>query len=202
MLIMACGYPSSLWHRTRPMLCTDFRTVALDNRGVGLSDVPSGPYSISTMASDAAAVLGRSRSFQRSRFRESRWEAWLHKNSLCNIRRGRAHSFSLHFAGGPSVVRAERKVSDILMARDMSLEQARAAILPYIYDAEYAARAREIEEDVTLRAGNALPSQEGYTAQLQGILAWEAYSRIAQITAPTLLSTESRMRWCHPATGN
>jgi len=54
--------------------------------------------------------------------------------------------------GGPSVVRAERKVSDILMARDMSLEQARAAILPYIYDAD--TPREKIEEDVTC-AGNA-----------------------------------------------
>ncbi len=86
--------------------------------------------------------------------------------------------------GGPLAVRAERKVSDILMARGMSLEQAREAILPYIYDAD--TPREKIEEDVSLRR-QCLPSLEGYTAQLQGILAWEAYSRIAQITAPTLV---------------
>jgi pimeloyl-ACP methyl ester carboxylesterase len=31
------------------------------------------------------------------------------------------------------------------------------------------------------------PSPQGYLGQLQGILAWEAYSRIAQIKAPTLI---------------
>ena len=36
--------------------------------------------------------------------------------------------------GGPLAVRAERKVADILMARGMTLAQAREAILPYIYD--------------------------------------------------------------------
>ncbi|MGB8731536.1 MAG: alpha/beta hydrolase, partial [Candidatus Sulfotelmatobacter sp.] len=30
-------------------------------------------------------------------------------------------------------------------------------------------------------------SMEGYTAQLQAIQAWEGYTRIAQITAPTLV---------------
>ena len=39
---------------------------------------------------------------------------------------------------------------------------------------------------MTLRR-RCLPSVEGYMAQLQGILAWEGYSRIAQITAPTLV---------------
>ena len=57
LLIMGLAYPSALWHRTRPVLAQHYRTIAFDNRGVGLSDVPPGPYSIATMASDAAAVL-------------------------------------------------------------------------------------------------------------------------------------------------
>jgi 3-oxoadipate enol-lactonase len=31
------------------------------------------------------------------------------------------------------------------------------------------------------------PTAQGYMGQLQGILGWEAYSRIAQVTAPTLV---------------
>ena len=31
------------------------------------------------------------------------------------------------------------------------------------------------------------PTAQGYMGQLQGILAWESYSRIAQIAAPTLV---------------
>src|SRR6185503_5979369 len=57
LLIMGLGYPSAMWYRTRPLLAARYRTIALDNRGVGLSDVPPGPYPIALMASDAAAVL-------------------------------------------------------------------------------------------------------------------------------------------------
>src|SRR5271157_4544854 len=57
LLIMGLGYTSVMWYRTRPVLARRYRTLALDNRGVGRSDVPPGPYSIATMASDAAAVL-------------------------------------------------------------------------------------------------------------------------------------------------
>jgi pimeloyl-ACP methyl ester carboxylesterase len=166
------------------MLAQDFRTVALDNRGVGLSDVPSGPYSISTMASDAAAVLDAAGVSNAHVFGVSMGGMVAQEFALQYPARTRSLILGCTSPGGPSVVRAERKVSDILMARDMSLEQARAAILPYIYDAD--TPREKIEEDVTLRR-QCLPSQEGYTAQLQGILAWEAYSRIAQITAPTLV---------------
>jgi pimeloyl-ACP methyl ester carboxylesterase len=86
--------------------------------------------------------------------------------------------------GGPSSIRADSKVIDALLMRGMTPEQAREAILPYIYDAN--TPRDKIEEDVSLRQPW-LPSPEGYMAQLQGILAWEAYSRIAQITAPTLV---------------
>ena len=57
LLIMGLSYPSYMWHRTRPLLVKNYRTIAFDNRGVGQSDVPPGVYSIALMASDAAAVL-------------------------------------------------------------------------------------------------------------------------------------------------
>ena len=51
--------------------------------------------------------------------------------------------------GGPSAVRTEKKVSDILFARGMTLDEAREAMLPYIYDA--ATPRQKIEEDLALR---------------------------------------------------
>ena len=56
LLIMGLSYPSYMWHRSRPVLDNSYRTVALDNRGVGQSDVPPGTFCIALMASDAAAV--------------------------------------------------------------------------------------------------------------------------------------------------
>jgi 3-oxoadipate enol-lactonase len=57
LLIMGLSYPSYMWHRSRSVLRECYRTIALDNRGIGQSDVPPGTYSIALMASDAAAVL-------------------------------------------------------------------------------------------------------------------------------------------------
>jgi 3-oxoadipate enol-lactonase len=184
LLIMGLGYPSSLWHRARPFLAKRYRTVAFDNRGVGLSDVPPGPYSIATMASDANAVLDAAGVDDAHIFGISMGGMIAQEFALQYPERTRSLILGCTSPGGPSAVRAESKVADVLMLRGMTLEQAREAILPYVYDA--ATPREKIEEDLSLRR-RWLPSLEGYMAQLQGILAWEAYSRIAQITAPTLV---------------
>ncbi|MFZ0771494.1 MAG: alpha/beta fold hydrolase [Candidatus Sulfotelmatobacter sp.] len=184
LLIMGLGYPSSLWHRSRPVLAQHFRTVAPDNRGVGLSDVPPGPYSIATMASDADAVLDAAGVSSAHIFGVSMGGMIAQEFALQYPARTRSLILGCTSPGGPSALRAERKVSDILMARGMTMEQAREAIVPYLYDA--ATPRQKIEEDVSLRR-RCLPSLEGYTAQLQGILAWEGYSRLSQIAAPTLV---------------
>jgi 3-oxoadipate enol-lactonase len=86
--------------------------------------------------------------------------------------------------GGPLATHATSKVIDVLFARGMTPEQAREAILPYIYDA--ATPREKIDEDISVRQPW-LPTPAAYIAQLQGIMTWEGYSRIAQIKAPTLV---------------
>lgn len=184
LLIMGLGYPSTLWHRARPALSQRFRTIAFDNRGIGLSDVPPGPYSIATMASDAAAVLDVAGVTRAHVFGVSMGGMVAQEFALCYPEKTHSLILGCTSPGGPSAVRAESKVADILFTRGMTVEQAREAIIPYIYDA--ATPRERIDEDMRLRR-RWLPSVAGYTAQLQGILAWQSYSRIAQIKAPTLV---------------
>ena len=184
LLIMGLGYAAAMWYRTRPVLAQHFRTIAFDNRGVGLSDVPPGPYSIATMASDAAAVLDAAGVARAHVFGVSMGGMIAQEFALQYPARTHSLILGCTSPGGLLAVRAESRVADILVARGMTLEQAREAILPYIYDA--ATPREKIDEDTSVRQ-RWLPSLEGYMAQLLGILAWESYSRIAQITAPTLV---------------
>jgi pimeloyl-ACP methyl ester carboxylesterase len=57
LLVHGLGYTLDMWHRTVPVLEPRRRVIRLDNRGVGGSDVPDGPYRIADMADDAVAVL-------------------------------------------------------------------------------------------------------------------------------------------------
>ena len=183
LLIMGLGYTSAMWYRTRPVLAQQYRTIAFDNRGVGLSDVP-GLCSIATMAADAAAVLDAAGVARAHVFGVSMGGMIAQEFALQYPARTRSLILGCTSPGGPSAVLAESKVADVLMARGMTLEQAREAILPYIYDA--ATPREKIDEDTKVRQ-RWLPTPAGYMAQLLAIVAWEGYSRIAQITAPTLV---------------
>jgi pimeloyl-ACP methyl ester carboxylesterase len=87
-------------------------------------------------------------------------------------------------AGGPESKRAEPEVLAVLTRQGMTPEEAARAINPYIYDK--GTPQSRIEEDMKIRLQwPAAP--DGFLAQLQGIIVWEAYSRIAKIDVPTLV---------------
>jgi 3-oxoadipate enol-lactonase len=87
-------------------------------------------------------------------------------------------------AGGPQAVQAESGAIQTLLRQGMTPEESREAITPFIYDP--GTPREHIDEDMAIRM-KWYPTPEGYAGQLQGIFGWEAYSRIAQITVPTLV---------------
>ncbi|HYX69377.1 MAG TPA: alpha/beta fold hydrolase [Terriglobales bacterium] len=185
LLIMGLGYPSHMWYRTRPVLAARYRTLALDNRGTGRSDMPAGPYSIELMASDAAAVLDAAGTASAHIYGISMGGMIAQEFALQYPKRVRSLILGCTSAGGREAERAEPAARDLLMGRaEMSAEEAAEAAIPFIYHPS-TPRPR-IDEDLAVRRPW-FPRREAYLAQLQGILAWEAYSRLSQIRAPTLV---------------
>jgi 3-oxoadipate enol-lactonase len=198
LLIMGLGWTSDMWYRSRPALKAQFRTIAFDNRGVGRSDVPAGPYPIALMASDAAAVLD---------------DAGVESAHVCGMSMGGmiAQEFALNYPhrvrslilgctapGGPHAVQAKREVIQLLTTTGTPPEELARAVIPFIYDA--GTPLERIEEDFAMRR-KWFPTPEGYFAQLQGIMAWEAYSRLPQIAAPTLVIHGESDRLVPPENG-
>jgi 3-oxoadipate enol-lactonase len=185
LLMMGLAYPSQMWYRTRPLLASRYRTLAFDNRGIGRSDVPPGPYPIALMASDAAAVLDAAGVESAHVFGVSMGGMIALEFALQYPARVRSLILGCTAAGGQTAVRAEPEAIQMLMRREkMSREEAAEAAVPFIYDS---ATPREwIDEDLAIRRPW-FPSLEGYASQLQGVLGWEAYSRLSQIFARTLV---------------
>ena len=57
LLIHGLGYERHGWGPLPALLAEDFRVLLFDNRGIGESDAPPGPYTTALMAGDALGVL-------------------------------------------------------------------------------------------------------------------------------------------------
>src|SRR5580692_8320221 len=184
LLIMGLSYPSYMWHRSCPVFRKSYRTIALDNRGVGQSDAPPGVYSIALMASDAAAVLDAAGLESAHVFGASMGGMIAQEFALQYPHRVRSLVLGSTAAGGPHAVQAQPEALEALRRREVTPEESKEAIIPFIYDP--ATPRERIDEDMLIRM-KWYPTSEGYMGQLQGIFGWEAYSRIAQISVPTLV---------------
>jgi pimeloyl-ACP methyl ester carboxylesterase len=56
-LISGIGYTNWQWNRMVPYLADRFRVITFDNRGVGKTDKPAGPYSAHMLAADTVGLL-------------------------------------------------------------------------------------------------------------------------------------------------
>src|SRR6266849_5494810 len=182
LLIMGLGWPSYAWYRTRPVLSAKYRTIALDNRGVGQSDAPPGPYSIAQMASDAAAVLTAAKVNAAHIFGVSMGGMIAQEFALQYPKKVRSLILGCTAAGGPEAVRPEPEALQILITRGQDPDQFANAISPFIYDRETSPE--RMEEDTAARR-KWYASADGYFAQLQSVMAREAHSRLEQVSAPT-----------------
>jgi len=185
LMIMGLGGCLEMWHRTMPVVTPHFRTIVFDNRGVGKSDVPPGPYPIPTMASDAIAVMNAAGIDKAHVYGISMGGIIAQELGLSYPERVRSLILGCTTHGGPAAVPAEPRVIEVLRKRDqMTVEEAIKAMTPFVYDA--GTPQSELEIDIDLRRRFPPPPQ-GYNAQLQGIFAYESRSRLPQIKCPTLV---------------
>ena len=56
-LVSGLGYPLWQWHKMVPYLAEHFKVITFDNRGVGQSDRPAGPYTAQMLAADTVGLL-------------------------------------------------------------------------------------------------------------------------------------------------
>ena len=185
LLIMGLGYTLDMWHRTTPVLSRHYRTILFDNRGVGRSDCPPGPYSIPAMAGDAAAVLNGAGCDRAHVFGVSMGGMIAQEFAMAWPERVISLILGCTAAGGPEALRAEPRVMSALNARAvLTPEEGIRAMIQYIYDD--ATPQQRIEEDLEIRR-RTYPKTTSYLAQIAGIVAFESYSRLPGLEVPTLV---------------
>ena len=200
LLIMGLGASLEAWDRTAPVLAKRYRVILFDNRGVGRSDVPPGPYSLEMMADDAAAVLDAAGVRQAHVYGASMGGMIAQEFALRHPSRVRRLILGCTACGGREAVRADQEVIAALNARaTLPREEAMWMMAPYIYDAS--TPRERIEEDFRSRL-SANGSNEGYAAQYKAILAWPgSYARLAELQMPTLVIHGETDRLVPPENG-
>ncbi|MCU1412897.1 MAG: dienelactone hydrolase family protein [Microbacteriaceae bacterium] len=185
LLIMGHRWTHEMWHQVAPELAKTHRVVMFDNRGVGESDKPSGPYTAAQMAGDALAVLDAAGIDRAHIYGASMGGQIAQEVALLAPERVISLILGCTAAGTPDKF-PRRQQLVAWPAYWMNPSEARLAkmVKGNIYGP--AATAEGIAADLAVfsRQKN---DRRGLIAQAHAVFDFDSLDRVGQITAPTLV---------------
>jgi 3-oxoadipate enol-lactonase len=203
LLVMGLGMNATGWWRTIPVLAdAGFEVIAFDNRGVGRSARPAGPYSVTAMADDAIAVMQAAGHERAHVYGISLGGMIAQEIALRYPDRVDALVLGATTPGGQYAVAADDATLAFFQRRgEMPAEEGVWASVPYNYGprtrAEHADR---IGEDIAQRLRYPI-EPEPYMAQLAAALGHDVYDRLGEIDKPTLVVHGEQDRMVVPKNG-
>jgi 3-oxoadipate enol-lactonase len=184
LMIMGLSFTLDMWFRVRPALSKRYRLILFDNRGVGRSETPRGPYSIRQMAEDAVAVMNAAGVSSAYVMGASMGGMIAQELALRHPERVRALMLGCTSGGalGSKWPDLSRLSTSIGLAK--TWEEREWRISPLLYSDS--TPKERIAEDIAVRTRfPQLPS--GFLSQFAAILTWNSYRRLSGIQVPTLV---------------
>jgi len=183
LLVHGLGYTREGWGPLRELLSRRYRVLSYDNRGIGESEIPPGPYTVDELAADAAQVLDEAGA-------------------------ERAHVLGASLGGMVAqLLAAERpeRVDRLVLAgttpggarayplpqRTLALMAEASALPPEVALRRFVENALApgsplVDEVLAYRQAHP-PDPAGWAAQAAAGASWDADGRLARIAAPTLV---------------
>jgi pimeloyl-ACP methyl ester carboxylesterase len=188
LLVMGLGISGAGWWRTIPVLAEQARVISFDNRGIGRSDSPPGPYSTAAMAEDAVAVLDAAGEERAHVYGVSLGGMIAQEIALRHPDRVDRLVLGATTPGGDRAVGADESVMSFFGRRgQMPAQEAVWASVPYNYGPETRRRhADRIGADIVERLRFPV-EPEGYMGQLGAALSHDAADRLGEVRAETLV---------------
>lgn len=189
LLVMGLGMNATGWWRTAPVLsAAGLRVLTFDNRGVGRSDRPAGPYTTAMMADDAVAVLDATAVQRAHVYGISLGGMIAQEIALRHSDRIARLVLGATTPGGDGALPADGETLEFFQRRgQMPAEEAVWASVPYNYSTRTRAEHGDrIAQDIRRRLRYPI-EPEPYAAQLAAAIGHDAYDRLAQIRASTFV---------------
>jgi pimeloyl-ACP methyl ester carboxylesterase len=188
-LLMGFGADGNVWEKHVLEYEKHFKCIIIDNRGVGRSDQPEGPYTTKMMAADTAAVMDH---------------AGISNARVAGISMGGAiaQELALNFkekVGSLALISTWPKFDNYATSVYQNLKKLRMTSTPadfmellqlWIFAPPYYKHGLEnLKEGQRTAANNKNPqSQYGFEGQLDACTHHDSVSRLAEIKVPTLIT--------------
>jgi pimeloyl-ACP methyl ester carboxylesterase len=185
LLIMGLSFTHEMWLQILPALAARYRVVVFDNRGVGRSDAPPGPYLIRQMAGDAAAVLDAAHIDHAQILGVSMGGMIAQELALRCPSRVTSLILGCTSHGGILARWPHFRSSWGVKWSKCTRRERELSLIPLLYAAS--TPRERIDQDIELQC-RCNCTYCGFLNQLAGILLWSSYLRLPLITAPTLIA--------------
>jgi 3-oxoadipate enol-lactonase len=188
LLIHGLGYARWGWEPVSTPLAETFRLLLFDNRGIGGSDVPPGPYSAREMAADAVAVLDSAEVERAHVVGTSLGGMVAQELALGWPERVRRLVLACTTPGGQRAYPLPEPT--LRLMAEAPLLSPEEALRRFVENALAPATVRDrpelVERIYRLRLEHP-PDLAGWQAQASAGVAFDAFERLASISAPTLV---------------
>jgi 3-oxoadipate enol-lactonase len=188
LLIAGLGANSSAWFTIKPLLTEKYTVITFDNRGVGRSEVPPGPYTIEQMADDTAALI---RHLDLGPVAAVGWSLGGSVLQGLLIRNGDLVSKAVILSGFPSYTELQQGWLDCLICLRRSDVSPEAQAM---FGMAWGFTGKMLVDHAALAAGAKLGAKapypttpEGFEAQAHGLRRFDSRPLLPTVKTPTLV---------------
>lgn len=179
LLIHGLGYARWGWEPVVEPLARRFDVILFDNRGIGESDAPPGPYTVASMAKDAVQVLDEAGVDRAHILGTSLGGMVAQELALAWPERVDRLVLACTTPGGPKAFPMPQRTVDLMLARATMREYVENALEPD-------PRPEIVDRILEHRERTAQPF-EPWAAQAAAGAGFDAHDRLGSLAAPTLV---------------
>ncbi len=215
-LLMGLGTDSNAWERQVPVLARSRRVLVLDNRGVGRSAKPRGPYTTAELAADALGVMDAAGLDVAHVVGVSLGGAIAQEIVLGHPERVRSVALLATFAALDATMRRtadQGTAASVRSGLDVGAAMRGLAeghveldpqaligfLMPLVFSRAFLEKERDYLKSLWSRALSYGVSSAGFAGQVAAALAHDARARLPSVRTPTLVVTGDKDRLVPPA---